>query len=49
MNRFVDMTLLLAPASIKQLKEVPLIDALANQASPEFIFNKITSFGRIVC
>ncbi len=43
MNRFEDMTLLLAPVSIRNLKEVPLTDASANQASPEFIFNKMTS------
>ncbi len=50
-NHFIDMTLLIAPVSIKNLKEVPLTDASANQASPDPIFNKTTSdlgFGRIV-
>ncbi len=40
---FEDMTLLLAPISIKNLKQVPLTDASANQASLEFIFKKMTS------
>ncbi len=51
MDHLKDMTLLLAPVSIRNLKEVPLIDASANQASPEFIFNKMTSdldFDRVV-
>ncbi len=43
MNRFKDMTLLLAPVSIRNLKEVPLTDASANQASPKFFFNNMTS------
>ncbi len=43
MNPFEDMTLLLAPESIMNLKGVPLTDAFANQASPESIFSKITS------
>ncbi len=50
-NRFIDMTLLPTPVSITNLKEVPLTDASANQASPDPIFNKTTSdlgFGRIV-
>ncbi len=50
-NRFIDMTLLQAPVSIKNLKEVPLTDASANHESPDPIFNKTTSdldFGRIV-
>ncbi len=37
----MDITLLLAPVSIKNLKAVPLIDASANLSSPESIFNKI--------
>ncbi len=32
MNCLEDMTLLLAPVSIRNLKEVPLTDASANQA-----------------
>ncbi len=50
-NRFIDMTLLLSPVSIKNLKDVPLTDASANQASPDPIFNETTQdlgFGRIV-
>ncbi len=43
MKHFIDMTLLLAPVSIRNLKEVPLTDTSTNQASPEFIFNKTTS------
>ncbi len=43
MNHFEDMTLLPAPVSIKNLKQVPLTDASANQISTESIFNKITS------
>ncbi len=39
----IDMTLLLAPVSIRNLNLVPLTDALANQASLEFIFSKTTS------
>ncbi len=51
MNLLKDMTLLLAPLSIRNLKEVQLTDASANQAPPEFIFNKMTSdlgFDRVV-
>ncbi len=50
-NGFIDMTLLLAPVFIMNLKEVPLTDASANQALPEFIFNKTAfdlGFGRII-
>ncbi len=43
MNRFEDMTLLLAPEFIRNLKGVPLTDAFANQASLESIFSNITS------
>ncbi len=42
-NSFEDMTLFLALESIRNLKGVLLTDASANQASPEYIFNKITS------
>ncbi len=51
MNRFEDMTLLLAPVSVKKLKGVPLTNASTNQVSLEFIFNKMTSdlgFDRVV-
>ncbi len=42
MNHFKDITLLLAPESIRNLKGVQLTDASANKASPESIFIKIT-------
>ncbi len=40
MNRLEDLTLLLAPVSIKNLKEVPLIDASANQSIPKVHFQQ---------
>ncbi len=43
LKHFIDMTLLLAPVSIRNLNLVLLIDASAYQASPDFIFNKTTS------
>ncbi len=43
LKHFIDITLLLAPVSIRNLNLVPLTDAWANQALPEFIFSKTTS------